>query len=335
MWAARRGDYNALHLLLEAGSCPNVYDYMIASTPLMLAAASSNIMCVRCLLEAGANIDHVNADGRSALHYAISYSDDQEILHCLITAGADLECRARDPLKFAIMANRIAEATVLLDYGVNIDALDYENDTPLNDSLTYNRDDFTELLLLRGASYTLPNSLGGSILHLAAKFGGLRTIEILFTASLRGINTEATDKKGKTALQLAHERERKEEGFVENFQALLLDIQARNAAQIHENNGGTNGAAPKQPLFEHQGATRLSRPLWIISALFRPAIDRFQNQLLLLDDQTRLAFAQFTWTSLLVYWILGLGWVGFIYVSVGLGAKQEVERKSILGHATS
>ena len=41
------------------------------------------------------------------------------------------------------------------------------------------------------------------VLHFAALSGGLRTLEILHTAALRGINTEATDKQGKTALQLA------------------------------------------------------------------------------------------------------------------------------------
>ena len=328
MWAARRGDHDAVHLLLKAGSCPNVCDHKIASTPLMVAAATSSSICVRSLLQAGANIAFKSADKRNALHYAVQFNGNEEILHCLIAAGVELEGRdtsGSTPLQRAITCNQVVLAKALLDYGANINTFDNENDTPLSESLFYHHDDSTQLLLHYGASYTSPNSLGGSILHLAAKSGGLRTLEILLAASLKGIDTEAIDNEGKTALQIAQERERKEEGFVEKFQALLLDIQARNAAQIHENNEDINRAAPNQPPVEHQGATRLLRPLWTISAPFQPFFNRIQNLLLPLHDQTRLAFAQLTWISLLVYWILGLGWVGFIYVSFGVGAKQKAE----------
>ena len=59
MWAARRGDDKAVNLLLEARACPNLRDIRISSTSLMQAASSSNLKCVRYLLQAGTDPDSI------------------------------------------------------------------------------------------------------------------------------------------------------------------------------------------------------------------------------------------------------------------------------------
>ena len=59
------------------------------------------------------------------------------------------------------------------------------------------------------------------MLHDVAMYGGLRAIEVVRVAKLPGININATNKKGKPALQLVQQREEKPNGFVEAFQIML------------------------------------------------------------------------------------------------------------------
>ena len=317
MWAAKIGNHKAVHLLLEAGADPNARD-MVLNTPLIRAAMSESVLCVKLLLQAGADPHITNKRKFSALHYAAEYSDNKEILQCLITAGVDLEGRDNwggTPLGKAAARNKIQSVKLLLDCGANIDCMDIDNDTSLYESLVRHHDNMTELLLSRGATYILSPSSGGSILHLAALSGGLRTLEVLYTAALRGINIEATDRQGKTALQLAQQREGKEEGFLEKFHELLVDIRTRNATQAPEtsymNSENVSTAAPSPPHAELRVQMSLARAFWFVSVFFWFILERIRD----LHINKSLGLDRLTWTSILIYWVLGLGWAGFIYVT--------------------
>ena len=196
MWAARRGHHKAVYLLLEAGGSPNLCDKTLI-TPLMQAAASSSFLCIRFLLQAGADPHHMDIENQNALHHAVYFNGNEDILQCLIAAGVDLEGRTAwgsTPLSAVTYRGRTTLAKFLLDCGVKIDNLDAENDTPLSSSLFLHNDEMTELFLSRGASCNLSNYLGNSVLHLTAMSDGLRTLGILHAATLRNIDTEATNK---------------------------------------------------------------------------------------------------------------------------------------------
>ena len=285
----------------------------------MQAAASTNFSCVKLLLQAGADPHNTNKYKYSALHYAAEYNNNPEVLRLLVTAGVNLEERdewGATALTKTVGGNKIESAKLLLDCGADINSLDKDNDTPLHDSLFHRCNDMTELLLSRGASDTLPISPGGSILHFAALSGGLRTLEILRTAVLKDINTEATDKQGKTALQVAQQREGKEEGFLEKFQELLVDIRTRNAALAQEqetsrtNSQHINTAVPSPPNAGFRAKMPLNRAFWFLSAFLWSTLNRIRD--LRVNNPIRLD--RKLWTSILIYWVLGLGWAGFIYV---------------------
>ena len=285
----------------------------------MLAAASSSLECVKLLLQAGADLGSVNSYGGGVLHYAVSYSDNEYILQYLITAGTSLEQRDQwgdIPLSFAAAQNNIVSANILLNCGADIDNLNFYMDPPLHESLNYRQDDLTELLLSRGASYTLPFSREGSILHIAAKSGGLRTLKILDAAILKGIDTELANKEGKTALQVAQQREEKEVGFLEKFHTLIVDIRARNAAQIQEasssRSNNTNISPPNQINVEPRMNTQLATLFWITWAFIWSTLEKLRE--VHFKNPIRLS-----WTSILIYLVLGLGWAGFIYVTFGPG----------------
>ena len=283
----------------------------------MRAAMSSSALSAKLLLQAGADPHHINTPADSALHYAATYSDNRDVLQYLTTAGVDIDGQGHagaTPLSRATLSNNTEAAKLLLACRANINSLDKENDTPLHESLFRQHDDMTKLLLSHGASYTLPDSLGNSVLHLAALSGGLRTLEILHTAALRGIDTEATDKQGKTALRLAQQREGREEGFLEKFQELLVDIRTRNAAQAQETNRTNDenvSTALGDPSYtEFRVKTLLARAFWFITAFFWSTLEKIRD----LRGNNPLTLDRSMWTSILIYWVLGLGWVGFIYV---------------------
>ena len=113
-------------------------------------------------------------------------------------------------------------------------------------------------------------STGGSILHLAALAGGMKTLEILQAACLRDIDPDLVDHRHKkTLLQLAQERVTKEEGFVQKFQTLLYEIRLRNARSPEPTSDtasedaftdATEDSNSDQPNTASSGFSRWSRP---------------------------------------------------------------------------
>ena len=83
-------------------------------------------------------------------------------------------------------------------------------------------------LLNCGIDYTTVDDFGNTILHFAARYGGLRTLEVLGDFKLRNVDVEARDKEGRTPTDLAQERTTKPNSFRAMFEALLVDIRMRN-----------------------------------------------------------------------------------------------------------
>ena len=204
-------------------------------------AAESSSRCVRLLLRAGADPTHKNSENYNVLHYAALRQNDREIIKCFVSAGADIHMRnvyGGMPLSSIVFRNNSISAEILLDYGADVDGLDNDGDSALTEAIRYYSNDLIQVLLNRGAAYTLSNSGGNSILHLAALSGDLGTIRILEAACLRNIDPKAQNRKRKTALQLVWERQDKPENFVERFHTLLDGVRARNAERVDR---GTDG----------------------------------------------------------------------------------------------
>ncbi|KAL9112793.1 MAG: hypothetical protein Q9187_007725, partial [Circinaria calcarea] len=230
LWAARRGDSTTVDLLLRANANPNLVNRLDVS-PLIHAARRSDPTCVKLLLKAGADPNQVDDQDYNALHYAAEYQNSREMIEYLVKGGVDVNKRnywGSTPVAHAAINNRPISAEALLDYGADLNSLDLERDTPLTESIRLNADNTTELLLHRGAAYTSSNIYGDTILHLVGLAGGLKTLSIFQAAELKGIDPDATNNNGKTAIQIAREREGKPHGFIPQFQDLLAGIRARN-----------------------------------------------------------------------------------------------------------
>ena len=295
MWASRRGDSTAVELLLKANADPNI-ESRSGSTALLESALSSNITCMRLLLAAGANSAYVDKLGGNTLHWVAESKQRGNLRDCvdvLVSEGVDVNGVDKwgvTPLIGSAFYNGEKLAAILLDHRADIDFLDHDGDSALYQSMFSCANNVTKLLLSRGASYTLWGSFG-SVLHFTASCGDLKTIEIMLSARLHGINPDAINREGKNAMQLAQKRDDTPDGFVEQFQNLLEDIRIRNATRNSPDLG-------QERTFERFHLQRLPKPLARI--LLRGWILTILNDLESLFRESSLPSSMWT------YWILGL-----------------------------
>ena len=338
MWAVRRGDISAARLLLEAKADPNAKAYTANhDTASPCAARSCNTAVIKLLLSAGADPSQAGMYTYNSLHHVVASADNKEAVENLLTAGMDIEGKnvwGATPLGSAVIGNFFISAEVLLDRGAETDAPDNQGDTPLFESLYYHSDDVTELLLKRGANYNLIDSAGSSVIHSAALSGATRTLAILQAACLKNVNPQALSPRGKTALQLAQQCHTKEEGFLEKFEELVTGTRDRNTQEyksrerddavrisIKEALGNnfkkrTNSVTPNEVTI---GPSTLSK--WSGRAWAGPIRWRFNSGSL--EDQPNRSHpmqVQSTWTSIIIYSFLGLGWAGLIYTQLWRGS---------------
>jgi hypothetical protein len=184
-WAAARGDDRALTMLLSYGADPNIMDKKL-NTPLTLAANQNQTVCVRLLLEAGANPDPTLPGGikfGSPLNCAARNASDPLLTKTLLDFNADIEASNVDgvtPLLHIARGNSASHAMLLLEYGAQINVTSKDDRTPLTTAIIYNNHNVLQLLLDRWYEYSeCPRLKGPHLLSLVAQYADLRTISIL------------------------------------------------------------------------------------------------------------------------------------------------------------
>ena len=115
-WAALKGDYEAVSLLIAAGADINLADCE-GNTPLIYSLQSKNTTCMASLLEAGANALAKSYMGRDALWSAVEHLAPVHCLRALINAGIDIatkDLRGTGLLVRAIVHNNYSWAFSLI-----------------------------------------------------------------------------------------------------------------------------------------------------------------------------------------------------------------------------
>jgi ankyrin repeat protein len=140
-----------------------------AEAPVADAAEQQQGAELRKLLQQRGDVNASQADGMTALHWAV-WHDDAETVRLLIKAGADVKA-----------ANR---------YGV----------TPLVLACQNGSGEIVELLLAAGADPNAGLRGGETPLLIAARTGRLRPVEVLLA---HGAKVDARERKGQTALMWA------------------------------------------------------------------------------------------------------------------------------------
>lgn len=217
---APKDSLHALHWAAEKGHLPLV-QFLITRFPvdihdenhrtaLQLAAGSrNNVLVLEHLLLNGAEINHADDDGLTALHYACQGNGGSEeiseaTVRLLITYGADVDREVPFvPLRFAICASSTNIMRILLKAGAN------PNPSVLNGTIeplivTAARGGrapkMLELLLDYGADINASSSHRTNPLLIAAEYGNLKLVEFLVK---RGANLDCADNDGDTPLILA------------------------------------------------------------------------------------------------------------------------------------
>jgi ankyrin repeat protein len=231
LWAIKSSDLNAAEILLGHGADPNICDKFRRS-PLHYAGRCAEPRLITRLIECGADIHKKSKWGSSALHFAcVQGGDEIAFSKLLLDAGLELEAmndQNRTVLSEAAKYDRKNMATFLLERGANLNVESTKGETPLMEAVIHNSSRCLSLFLSKDGPYENQSKRGNSILHLAALTGTLATLNILTQAKLRGIDIHARNVNGLTAMEIACEREssrnRRPEGFLGTFENLVLSM---------------------------------------------------------------------------------------------------------------
>jgi ankyrin repeat protein len=144
IWAVLGGDVKTVRVLVDAGIHVNPKDDLMGITALMIAAGhdyrrnpegrverwGGNIDIVQILLDAGADIDIKDWQGKTALMWAAREEGHNEIVHILLRAGADANAKdqnGRTALMLASGNGNIQTVRLLLDAEADINTRDINN----------------------------------------------------------------------------------------------------------------------------------------------------------------------------------------------------------------
>ncbi len=248
IFATNTQNYSPLRLALEYGG--DVQDWLITSqtlnttdgagnTPLHYAAEWALDDALKGLIEKGAKLDAVNANGESVLFAAVK-GGSTSCLAILVDNGAETDSRsnlARDhvgntPLHAAVRwnasaiarelialgvevnaqnmsgktalgdacrAGKMEMALLLLDHGADVNATDATGRSILVDSIQGNNEEMVSMLLGKGANPNIQEISGRNAYHEAAVSGNARIITLIRTA---GGNPLSRDSIGETPFSL-------------------------------------------------------------------------------------------------------------------------------------
>lgn len=185
LWAAARGDHQAVQSLLDQNADPNVMDTYLAS-PVSYAADRGHTLCVKLLLEAGAIAEPRLPPGiklGNPLNCAARNTKDPTLLKYLLTYGAQVDSTGVDGNTALIHASRtdnVRFAVLLLDYNADLNAANINQQTPLTTAIMYNSHGVLELLLEHWEEFSAcPRLKGPNLLETAALYADVETVNLL------------------------------------------------------------------------------------------------------------------------------------------------------------
>ncbi|KAF2489236.1 ankyrin [Lophium mytilinum] len=194
----------------------------------MEACWIGSLPCVEALLERGAKI---HSGDYAPIHLA-SENGSIPVVRLLISAGADVNdsCNtwSSGPLAYAVKRDQHEIAEFLLSQGANINWRDWEGDTALTEADSHDATRCISMLLSRNADYTFVDEYVFTILHQVASCGSVRVANLLAEAELKGLDPNATNKKGKTALQVLESRVGVTGELLEAFKKLMDSVSRNN-----------------------------------------------------------------------------------------------------------
>lgn len=171
--------------------------------PLVDAVKKGDVASVRALLQRRANVNAVEPDGSTALHWSAHF-DNTALAGLLLKAGADVNAANRYavvPLSLAAVNGSAAMTELLLKHGANPNAARLEGETVLMTAARTGSAETVKALLAHGADVKARESWKGQdALAWAAGEGHKAVVEALID---HGADVKAKSDDGYTALMFA------------------------------------------------------------------------------------------------------------------------------------
>ncbi|KAH7236676.1 hypothetical protein BKA59DRAFT_405455 [Fusarium tricinctum] len=250
-WAVIMGNYSATEALLRNGASPNTVDkeQMTPLHDMFLCPSSSQVQCSQLLLDAGANVDSLDAWKRTPLRIIVGYgSANQDFLRLLLARGADIKCSdmyGQSPLLKSIQG-ALETTQLLLSHGADTEARDIYGNTPILEAIYRDKPEKVRMLLEHGAKITEPFELkpgrrarDGPIhfLDFVLWYGNIEVMRVAEEIVLANPHCRLcylTDKFGDfQKIRRANGRKSGEEEF-ETFSRILSKLQPRTDSQDNE-----------------------------------------------------------------------------------------------------
>ena len=251
--ACLREKDDAAKVLLTAGAQSDLYDKN-GFTPLQLAIhmGNSDLLPVFAAWQGDkADWNTQTAEKKeSLLHLAVHHGIEAPVRK-LLDLGADicaLNEKGQSPLHIAIADNNSNIADMLLKEldkkNIHPDSLvDKEGNTPLHIAVMEDHTPMARKLLEAGSDITKPNGAGDLPIHIAVK--EKNSDMVAFLSRQEEISVLATDKEGKTALQLALESQ--QERIFNTLLPVAMQEQARQAEKAAAKDAPHKNKKPKTP----------------------------------------------------------------------------------------
>ena len=245
-WAAYRGDFLAVSLLLGKGADVNKAT-VNGSRPLDAAIAAGDQICVRLILESGCAVNYMSSTGAGPVSYFCYMGGDIDTLELLLSRGADMDQRYQNtretPLLLALQQDHTQICHSLIERGADLNAQDINGERALHRAIRHNRHQSLRTLLQHKVNRSLKTNYGENLLHFAAQYGDLETVKILGGFCLTSINLEdrvtayssehmPKDVRGCTAIEIAEAKHRDNPEWLEAFQKVLRNVGPSGDSQI-------------------------------------------------------------------------------------------------------
>jgi ankyrin repeat protein len=203
------------------------------------AVKAGDLRTVQALLSKQANANDAEADGATALHWAVE-QDRADVAQALIRAGANVRASTRfgaTPLWLAALNGSAALIAMLVEAGADPNAASTDGETPLMVAARTGRSDAVQALLTRGANVNAVETWKKqTALMWAAAEGHAEVVTMLAAA---GADVHARSSGGFTPLLFAAR-----EGRIPAVQALVAAGADVNDALPARARGGDATAAP-------------------------------------------------------------------------------------------
>ena len=201
--AASGGSAEVFGILLDNGFKADEKNSW-GATPLVYALRTNALDIVRLLVSKGIDLKASSDPGFPLLHHA-ALSGRAEAIHYLLDNGFDIDVKnqgqGQTPLMLAVDFGNSDGARALAMRGADVNAADAAGATPFMLAVKKGRRELVDLFLKKGADLGVVDArTGKTVLHEAALRGYSGVVETLLA---RGIQKNAKDKNGRTALSYA------------------------------------------------------------------------------------------------------------------------------------